>query len=209
MAVVSAAGAILLFLVATLAPFTDSGPAAPQAGGYTPRPEWYFQSHFQLLKWAWLPDVVGAFVLPNLVIGGLFLLPFLDRNPERAFGKRKVWNAIGLIGVLAVVGLTAQGIAEEAAEQPATTHEESTDGDPITRGQALFTKMKCIKCHTIQGEGGDKGPDLSNVARRLRGDFFEPWIRNPRVFKPDTEMPSFEGSERELGAITAYLRSLK
>ena len=97
---VSAAGAIALFSVATLVALEDSGPASPEAGSFVPKPEWYFYSHFELLKF--LPadwQILGTFVLPNLLILLLLLLPFLDRSPERAFTRRKFMNTVGLLGL--------------------------------------------------------------------------------------------------------------
>ena len=66
-----------------------------------------------------------------------------------------------------------------------------------------------ILCHMVHGEGGDLGPDLTRVGRRLRPDFIKPFIRRPMSFNPDTDMPPFEGTERELDDLTRYLRSLK
>ena len=217
---VSAAGAIALFSVATLAALEDSGPASPEAGSFVPKPEWYFYAHFELLKF--LPadwQILGTFVLPNLLILLLLLLPFLDRSPERAFTRRKFMNTVGLLGVLGVVGLTGLGIANSAAERAAAeaAAAEATGQaggkilDPIARGRELFRSKRheCSKCHTVQGEGGDKGPDLSHVGRRLRSDFFKPWIRRPANFNLDSEMPAFEGTEQELDDITQFLQSLK
>ncbi len=213
----SVAGAAALFLVAALVSFEDSGPSAPEAGGFVPRPEWYFYAHFELLRLlpADLP-LLGTFILPNLLIGGLLVLPFLDRNPERSFARRKVMTSIGVLGVVSFVVLTAVGIESASAEAAAIRAAAAEAGgdtglDPIARGRALFASKRhdCIKCHTIEGRGGDKGPDLTHVGKRLRADYLKPWIRRPTNFKPDTEMPAFEGSEQELDDIAQFLRSLK
>jgi cytochrome c len=36
-------------------------------------------------------------------------------------------------------------------------------GDPI-KGKALFVSKKCVECHSIRGEGGVKGPDLTKYS---------------------------------------------
>ena len=57
--------------------------ADPSDATYVPRPEWYFLSLFQLLKYFPGPlEPVATIVIPGLVVGGLLLLPFLDRGPE-------------------------------------------------------------------------------------------------------------------------------
>ncbi len=202
--IVSAGGALVLFLVAWFFPFGDSGPAAPDATGFVPRPEWYFYAHYELLRM--LPaglQGLGTWLLPGVVLGGLFALPLIDRGEDRAFGKRRLLTVLGLGVAIGAVGLTITGFVAEAHEEaPAVESSDKT-------GSELFVQHKCIKCHTIDSNGGDKGPNLSHVASRLRPGYLKPWIRNPRKFKPDSEMPSFEGSEQELAVLTAYLQSLK
>ena len=63
--------------------------ADPSDASYVPRPEWYFLSLFQLLKY--FPgklEPVATVVIPGLVVGGLLALPFLDRRPDRHPLKR-------------------------------------------------------------------------------------------------------------------------
>ncbi len=206
---VAAGGAMLLCVVAALVTSHDTGPANPAAGSFTPRPEWYFLSHYEILKM--LPgnmQVIGTFVLPNILLVVLMAVPFLDRGPERHWKKRKFWVVAGALVTLGVVGLTAQGLLTAP-----DTHTQASSGDttltPVEHGRQLFTEKKCIQCHTINGEGKDKGPDLTHAASRLREDFLPGWIRNPRNLKPDTDMPAFEGTEDELDAIVAYLLTLE
>ena len=58
--------------------------ADPSDATYIPRPEWYFLSLFQMLKYFPGPlEPVATMVIPGIVVGGLLLLPFLDRGPGR------------------------------------------------------------------------------------------------------------------------------
>ena len=203
---VAAAGALALLVTAALWSFDAPVPSDPAAGEFVPRPEWYFYAHFELLKL--IPgnlQVLGTFVLPNLLLGALMLLPFVDRRPERAMSRRKVATGIGLLACLALVGLTLEGIA--SAAPPPTASDAALD--PAERGRELFVEKECTTCHTVGGQGGDLGPDLDQVGRRLRADYLPEWIRNPRNFRPTTEMPSFEGTEDELNAIVSYLLTLE
>lgn len=207
---VAAAGALVLCLVATTVASVETGPASPSSGDYVPRPEWYFLSHYQILKYLpgkWL--ILGTFVLPNLVLILLLLLPFIDRSPERSLRRRKFATTCGALFCISIITLTAIGIAEAPRPAPAPGVEVAVQ-DPVQRGREFFFREKnCRKCHTIGGEGGKQGPDLSQVSHRLRPDYLAQWIRNPRAFKPDTEMPSFEGTEDELGDVVQYLLSLE
>ncbi|HYZ72068.1 MAG TPA: cytochrome bc complex cytochrome b subunit, partial [Chthoniobacterales bacterium] len=79
--------------------------ADPTDATYVPRPEWYFLFLFQLLKFfkgAWEP--VGSIGIPTLVIGLLFLVPFLDRSRAKAIRQRTL--AISFVA-LALAGWTA------------------------------------------------------------------------------------------------------
>lgn len=87
--------------------------ADPLNTAYAPHPEWYFLGLQQLLRY--FPgkyEVVGVFILPTAFTLGLVLLPFLDRNPERALRRRPLaLTALGL-AVAAAVALTTQGYLE-------------------------------------------------------------------------------------------------
>lgn len=65
----------------------------------------------------------------------------------------------------------------------------------------------CIGCHTIDGDGGSDGPDLSHVGRERDLAWLAQWISDPSAIKPDTEMPAFRRRLRpgELEAIATYL----
>ena len=204
---VASGGALALFIVAGLLNSQDTGPANPAAADFVPRPEWFFLSHYEILrilpgKW----QILGTFVLPNALLAILVLLPFVDRGRERSPRRRRFATAAGAFVCLSIIGLTVKGIISA----PQVHAEESTavSLDPLERGRMLFTEKKCVTCHTIAGQGGTQGPNLTHVARRIRADYFPEWIRNPRNFKPTTEMPSFEGSEEELQAVVQYLLTL-
>lgn len=75
------------------------------------KPEWYFLSTYQLLKY--FPKTLGLFVslIPPLL---LLLWPFLDRSPERHPKKRPIAVTIGVLGlalaiVFGVIGHFSEG----------------------------------------------------------------------------------------------------
>jgi len=102
----------------------------------------------------------------------------------------------------------------------------------IAEGRRLFQEKTCIACHTVRGQEGVgvTGPDLTHVGARttIAAGVLEntparmrAWIANPEHFKPGNKM--FNGgytdpatgqrliqlSDGEIGAIVAYLQSLK
>jgi ubiquinol-cytochrome c reductase cytochrome b subunit len=205
----AAAGVLVLGVVATLGAFEDTGPANPSGDSFVPHPEWYFLPLYGLLRV--LPagwQQLGSFYLPAALCGFGLLLPYLDRGPERRFARRKLLNlgAVALIGTAAVLGSSgAKGLSVQRA---ATVPAARTD-DPVARGRSVFEEMECQSCHLVDGMGEAYGPDLTHVARRVRDDYLEPFLRNPARLYPAAEMSPFDGSNEELQALLAYLRSLE
>ena len=80
-------------------------------------------------------------------------------------------------------------------------------------GQALFEKEQCIKCHSIQGKGGNVGPDLGS--RGLHRDFNDfasaLWNKAPKMLTAmkirNIAAPSL--TPGEMADIVAYLRSFQ
>src|SRR5512146_3526213 len=109
---VSLAIFILLVLLATFAGVATSPKADPSDTSYVPRPEWYFLFLFKFLaiygqipllgKIEWLATVV----VPGIAIGLLTVLPFIDRSPNRYYGKRVLPISIMAIEVVGIVLLT-------------------------------------------------------------------------------------------------------
>ena len=91
--------ALLLTVAVVFRPPLDAI-ADPTDASYVPRPEWYFLSLFQLLKYFPGPlEPLATMVIPGLVVALLFLLPFLDSRADRHPMKRPlVTGGFALIG---------------------------------------------------------------------------------------------------------------
>lgn len=86
-------------------------------------------------------------------------------------------------------------------------HED--DAISVAEGKQIFQEYACYGCHKIAGEGGEVGPDLNGVGRRLRPEYLAAFLRNPQAFIPGTPMQISELWEEEVQALVAYLMSLK
>jgi ubiquinol-cytochrome c reductase cytochrome b subunit len=80
-----------------------------------------------------------------------------------------------------------------------------------TEVAAAVYARHCIGCHTVDGEGGTDGPDLSAIGRKHDPATLRRWIADPEAVNPEAEMPSFEKrlTADELDAIAAYLSGRK
>ncbi len=79
-------------------------------------------------------------------------------------------------------------------------------GDPA-RGKASFNKRTCAFCHTLNGRGGDVGPDLTNIKERRSDEWLFKWLKDPPSVKPDTIMPKMKWeSDQEIIDVIYYLK---
>ena len=86
-------------------------PADPTDNLFVPKPEWYFMSLYELLKF--FPgkfEVIATAIIPAGGILVLFLIPFLDKGPEKRPIKRPLAMILMLLAVAAILALTLIGI---------------------------------------------------------------------------------------------------
>lgn len=102
------------------------------------------------------------------------------------------------------------------------------DGSPEANGAALFKSEGCSGCHAIGTPPKDAiliGPNLTHFGSRLliaggvldnNSTNLAKWVRNAQEIKPDSDMPSFDGSAGsrnlspdQVNDLVAYLESLK
>ena len=78
--------------------------------------------------------------------------------------------------------------------------------EQLTRGAALFASSGCQHCHTIDGAGGHRGPDLSSVGRTAKKSAMRSQIVNGSRI-----MPAFGDvlEAHEIDDLIAYLHSCR
>ena len=173
-----------------------------------PRPEWYFQSHYQILRVTPGPlKVVATVALPAAALLTLACLPWLDRAPGARFRQRRTIVVTGALAMAGLIGLTLVGVLTPA--QADENSAISVGYDMVAAGRAIYVREECRDCHTLGMEGDDdEGPDLTDVGLRLKPDYMRRFLQNPQAFEPDTKMPPPKVSARELDELVAYLQSL-
>ncbi len=89
------------------------------------------------------------------------------------------------------------------------------DGD-AARGKALVMEKGCLGCHRVEENppargtfGRDFGPALDRVGDKLTAAWLYDWIRNPRRYFAETNMPDLRLTDQEAADMTAYLVSLR
>ncbi len=102
---------LVAIILAVVFPVGLEDPADPTDNLYVPKPEWYFMSLYQLLKY--FPgklEIIATAVVPGGSIIVLLLVPFLDKNPEKRPRKRLIAMGIMFFAVVANILLTVIGI---------------------------------------------------------------------------------------------------
>jgi ubiquinol-cytochrome c reductase cytochrome b subunit len=188
--------ALISFAVFAKAPLEAM--ANPSDANYTPRPEWYFLSLFQLLKY--FPgklEPLAAHGVPALTFLFLFSLPFLDRRPERhPFRRGLVTGAAGFL-VVGALTLTTLGLRDT----PNNTA-EMTWGTRAIAGRDIAAGERCTRCHTPNGAG----PDLTR-GKIVRDDhWIEAHVADPEMLVPGSRPAPPEGLKLlETRAVLAYI----
>ena len=83
-----------------------------------------------------------------------------------------------------------------------------TRDEIINQGRNVF-RDKCVSCHTINGQGGKRGPDLTKIGLAHDQAWFKSYLENPYSVKPDSRMPQVSLSADEIDNLTVFLGSLK
>ncbi len=102
---------LVVFILAVVFPAGLEDPADPADANFLPKPEWYFLFLYQLQKYFPVKfEVIATFIIPMGSLVLLFLLPFIDRDPETRPRKRPLGMISLALGILIVIVLTVLGI---------------------------------------------------------------------------------------------------
>ena len=81
--------------------------------------------------------------------------------------------------------------------------------EAIVRGQNVFKANKCMRCHSIEGEGGKLGPDLSHVGSHREAVWLQTFLKGPQSVTPQGKHPPFKGTDQEREELVTYLSWLR
>ncbi len=99
-------------------------------------------------------------------------------------------------------------LPEEA--QQLTTYLQTLGGEgPFTAEAKPLFETHCSACHTVDGAGGDMGPDLSTIRSYRDKAYIYEYIRQPITMNATATMPGFEGTltDAQIEDLARYLAS--
>lgn len=97
---------IIVGVIGMLFPVGLGLPADPMDTPTHVKPEWYFLFLYQVLKF--VPKTTGA-LIPIIGMLLLFVIPFIDRKPDKSKKAYLVRFFLVAVGVLIAIGLTIWG----------------------------------------------------------------------------------------------------
>jgi len=186
-----------------------NNPPNPSLLANDPRPDWYMLWYFAVL--ALLPHgLESAFMILAPLSAFIFLLlvPVIWNKGERHPARRPWALAIVVTVVVTIVAFWVEGSispwSPDFSAQPLPAALVRSNSPQVVRGAQLFHDKACEFCHTVQGHGGSRGPDLTEVALRLTVNNIK-----IRILNGGGNMPSFAGilTREELNDLIAFLES--
>ena len=209
-------GFILLCIAACalyFGPFGPSGQPDPTIIQTAPRPDYFFLWLYAAL--ALLPPSLETPVLligPVIVLVVLLTLPFFSGEGEKSWKRRPI--AVLTILLVAVALGTFTHLAGYTPWSPVM---DAWSGDPIPaqylkgrtalerQGALVFQVKQCRNCHALGGVGGQRGPQLDQIAVALtEGQLIR------QVIQGGGNMPAYGKnlSPAETTALVAFLQTL-
>ena len=152
-------------------------------------------------------------VAPVIGLAILILLPFYSGTGEKSYRRRPLAVVVVLmafltVGLLAYLGTFAPWSPHMEAWSSAVTPADYVKGrSPLElHGAILIQSKQCRNCHSLGGEGGQRGPALDTVATRLTPDQM---IR--QVIQGSGNMPAYGKNLRpaEVTALVAFMQTLR
>lgn len=201
----------VMIILSLVSPPTQEAVARTPDPTYLPRPEWYYMWLFKLLTYfEGGAELIGSFVIPLGLLALLVALPFLSKSHSQEPSSRPLVLAVAGACLVAVVYLTAMGVAESKPYGQVVVVPAEKLSPQAIRGLRLWVEKDCAYCHQIMGRGGHRvGPDMSNIVAKGRTrKYLVDFIRNPQKTKPLSIMPKYDLNPQELEALGSFLLSL-
>jgi ubiquinol-cytochrome c reductase cytochrome b subunit len=202
--------AVVALLAIAVGPPELGQPPDPSIYKAYPRPDWYFLWYFAVLALTPKHLETVVIILGPLLFGLLLFVVPLFNTGERSV-RRRPWAWLVVVFVVTTIaafwmaGVRAPWSPDFGA-QPLAAAVVHDSTPAVVRGAQLFHEKGCEFCHAIAGQGGERGPDLTNVATRMTAQEI-----GLRITNGSPNMPAFAASlsPNELDALVAFLSTRK
>ena len=78
----------------------------------------------------------------------------------------------------------------------------------------LYGESFCASCHAVQNAagnmvGGNVGPELTRVGSKVKPEWLQAWLRDPRLYDPNTAMPHYRFNDSQVATLSGFLLGQK
>lgn len=172
------------------------------------RMQWILDQIFPELSTELIPSVLEIFE-------GVKQPEVLDQLEQQLLPRKEVWDhlSIGLVKRIFTDGnqviIDSLERVQEFRLQKLESVENSLVQGDVSRGRELFFgKGTCGTCHAVAGEGGDFGPDLTNIGEiRSRHDILEAILYPATSFAREYETVSIKTASQQISGIIKSLEA--
>lgn len=206
----AAVTATIVLLALIVGPPDLGPPPDPSILEAYPRPDWYFLWYFALLALAPNNLESAIIVLGPLVFGAALLIVPLFNKGARTM-RRRPWAPLLVVFIWTTIAIfwVAGERADWSPDFGARALPASVVADQrpeVVEGARLFHAKGCEFCHQIGGFGGKRGPDLTDVASRMKPDEI-----TARITNGSPNMPAYVRTltPAEIRALMAFLSTRK
>jgi ubiquinol-cytochrome c reductase cytochrome b subunit len=203
--------ALVIVLAVVVGPKPLGKPPDPTVIQASPRPDWYFLWYFAVLALIPPASEPWVIVLGPLLFGLVLILLPLVANGGRRRLRDRPWAVVIVLAGIAIIAVGSHlgNVAPWSPRfgaQPLEAQVVASTDPHVVRGAALFHDRGCEFCHMIAGQGGERGPDLTHVARRLDRAQIE-----SRILGGSTIMPAYVMTlpHSEVDDLIAFLETRK
>jgi ubiquinol-cytochrome c reductase cytochrome b subunit len=209
-------GAVLLSIAicaVLLGPFGPSGQPDPTIIQTAPRPDFFFLWIYAALSFLPPPAETPVLLIgPVIVLVVLLALPFVAGEGEKSWRRRPIAVLTILIVAVSLGTLTRLGqhtpwspIMDAWSEMPIPAKYLQGRTALERQGALVFQAKQCHNCHSLDGQGGKRGPALDRIALQMTPDQL---IR--QVIQGGGNMPAYGKnlSPAETTALVTFLETL-
>ncbi|MCH7731957.1 MAG: c-type cytochrome [Candidatus Marinimicrobia bacterium] len=79
------------------------------------------------------------------------------------------------------------------------------DAPILTEGRQLIQQYNCVSCHNLPGYTPEFVPGLDGIGKKTTREWLVRWLKDPREVQPDTKMPDFNLTEKEVQILADFL----
>lgn len=172
---------VVIVVVALAAILGPKGPGTvpdPSLTTANPMPDWPFLWLYAMLTL--LPADVETFIILTMPLVGIAILvalPFVSNKGERAPSRRPLAVLVVVVAWSVIISLTLVGMRAPGAPRMHAWSGDTIPKDMVNRstplqlqGAVVLQNKQCRNCHALEGIGGIRGPDLTDVGARLTKD---------------------------------------